>query len=135
MSAIGDARAGRGPILIQTSHEDACDAREDANKRVSDIALNVGYSDLPTFCTNFKSRFEDTPKQVAGSPTMSRKGTDGNSARPRAFHYEPAFMACLLVFAHSHKSSLCAGAQEFLPRAWFDIGANAGIGLSQWGEP
>jgi AraC-like DNA-binding protein len=38
----------------------------DANKRVSDIALDVGYSDLTTFYTDFKSRFGDTPKQVAG---------------------------------------------------------------------
>ena len=42
----------------------------DANKRVSDIALDVGYSDLTTFYTHFKSRFGDTPKQVAGrAPT------------------------------------------------------------------
>jgi AraC-like DNA-binding protein len=34
----------------------------DANKRVSDIALDVGYSDLTTFYTHFKSRFGDTPK-------------------------------------------------------------------------
>lgn len=38
-----------------------------ANKRVSDIALDVGYSDLTTFYTHFKSRFGDTPKGVAGS--------------------------------------------------------------------
>jgi AraC-like DNA-binding protein len=38
----------------------------DANKRVSDIAFDVGYSDLTTFYTHFKSRFGDTPKQVAG---------------------------------------------------------------------
>jgi AraC-like DNA-binding protein len=37
-----------------------------ANKRVSDIALDVGYSDLTTFYAHFKSRFGDTPKQVAG---------------------------------------------------------------------
>jgi AraC-like DNA-binding protein len=37
-----------------------------ANKRVSDIALDVGYSDLSTFYTHFKSRFGDTPKGVAG---------------------------------------------------------------------
>src|SRR4029077_1194502 len=42
----------------------------DANKRVSDIALDVGYSDLTTFYTHFKSRFGDTPKRVAGrAPT------------------------------------------------------------------
>ena len=38
-----------------------------ANKRVSDIALDVGYSDLTTFYTHFKSRFGHTPKGVAGS--------------------------------------------------------------------
>jgi AraC-like DNA-binding protein len=36
------------------------------NKRVSDIALDVGYSDLTTFYIDFKSRFGDTPKAVAG---------------------------------------------------------------------
>lgn len=36
-------------------------------KRVSDIAFDVGYSDLTTFYTHFKSRFGDTPKRVAGS--------------------------------------------------------------------
>jgi AraC-like DNA-binding protein len=38
-----------------------------ANKRVSDIAFDVGYSDLTNFYRHFKSRFGDTPKGVAGS--------------------------------------------------------------------
>jgi AraC-like DNA-binding protein len=47
-----------------------------ANKRVSDIALDVGYSDLSTFYTHFKSRFGDTPKGLLEAlPAMSRKGT------------------------------------------------------------
>ncbi len=53
------------------------------NKRVSDIALDVGYSDLTTFYTHFKSRFGDTPKGVVGSrPAMSRKGTNGYRPAP-----------------------------------------------------
>jgi AraC-like DNA-binding protein len=42
-------------------------AKMDANKRVSNIALDVGYSDLTTFYTHFKSRFGDTPKGVIGN--------------------------------------------------------------------
>jgi AraC-like DNA-binding protein len=38
-----------------------------ANKRVSDIAFEVGYSDLTNFYRHFRSRFGDTPKGVAGS--------------------------------------------------------------------
>jgi len=37
------------------------------NKRVSDIAFDVGYSDLTNFYRHFRSRFGDTPKAVAGS--------------------------------------------------------------------
>ena len=37
------------------------------NERVSDIALDVGYSDLTTFYSHFKSRFGDTPRGVAGN--------------------------------------------------------------------
>jgi AraC-like DNA-binding protein len=35
-----------------------------ANKRVSDVAFDVGYSDLTNFYRHFKSRFGDTPKRV-----------------------------------------------------------------------
>lgn len=38
-----------------------------ATKRVSDIAFDVGYSDLTHFYRQFRSRFGDTPKGVAGS--------------------------------------------------------------------
>jgi AraC-like DNA-binding protein len=37
-----------------------------ADKRVSDIAFDVGYTDLTNFYRHFRSRFGDTPKQVAG---------------------------------------------------------------------
>jgi hypothetical protein len=59
-------------------HGRTASAAFDANARshfLPERVLNVGYSDLTTFYTNFKSRFGDTPKQVAGSPPMSRKGT------------------------------------------------------------
>jgi AraC-like DNA-binding protein len=50
-----------------------------ANKRVSDIALDVGYSDLSTFYTHFKSRFGDPPKGVAGStPSDEPQRHNGN---------------------------------------------------------
>ncbi len=38
-----------------------------ADKRVADIAFEVGYSDLTNFYRHFKSRFGDTPKGVAAS--------------------------------------------------------------------
>jgi AraC-like DNA-binding protein len=38
-----------------------------ADRRVSDIALDVGYSDLTNFYRHFRSRFGDTPKGIAGS--------------------------------------------------------------------
>jgi AraC-like DNA-binding protein len=38
-----------------------------ANKRVPDIALDVGYSDLATFYAHFRSRFGGTPRGVARS--------------------------------------------------------------------
>jgi AraC-like DNA-binding protein len=45
-----------------------------ADKRVSDIAFDVGYSDLTNFYRHFRSRFGDTPKGVAGSaPTDKSK--------------------------------------------------------------
>ena len=42
-------------------------ATRGANKRVSDVAFDVGYSDLTNFYRHFRSRFGDTPKGVAGS--------------------------------------------------------------------
>jgi len=46
-----------------------------ANKRVSDIAFDVGYSDLTNFYRHFRSRFGDTPKRFAGSaPTDMSQG-------------------------------------------------------------
>lgn len=38
-----------------------------ANKRVSDIAFDVGYSDLTNFYKHFRLRFGNTPRGVAGS--------------------------------------------------------------------
>ena len=38
-----------------------------ADKRVTDIAFDVGYSDVTHFYRHFRSRFGDTPKGVAGS--------------------------------------------------------------------
>jgi AraC-like DNA-binding protein len=38
-----------------------------ANERISDIAFDVGYSDLTNFHRHFRSRFGDTPTGVAGS--------------------------------------------------------------------
>jgi AraC-like DNA-binding protein len=55
---VNELRLNRAFLLLVTM---------DAKKRVSDIALEVGYSDLSTFHTHFKSRFGDTPKKVAGS--------------------------------------------------------------------
>ena len=45
---------------------------EGANKRVSDIAFEVGYSDLTNFYKHFRSRFGDTPKGVGGSSPADR---------------------------------------------------------------
>jgi AraC-like DNA-binding protein len=46
-----------------------------ADKRVSDIAFAVGYSDLTNFYRHFRSRFGDTPKGIARSaPTDKSKG-------------------------------------------------------------
>ena len=46
----------------------------DANKRISDIAFDVGYSDVTYFYRHFRSRFGDTPKGVAGSaPRVSQR--------------------------------------------------------------
>ncbi|HEX3337540.1 MAG TPA: helix-turn-helix domain-containing protein [Pseudolabrys sp.] len=42
-------------------------ARADTDRRVSDIAFDVGYSDLTNFYRHFKSRFGDTPKGAVGS--------------------------------------------------------------------
>ena len=42
------------------------------NRRVSDIAFEVGFSDLAHFYRLFKSRFGDTPKGVLGSMKAPR---------------------------------------------------------------
>lgn len=47
-----------------------------ANKRVSDIAFDVGYSDLTNFYRHFKSRFGDTPKAVGGSSYADKSQID-----------------------------------------------------------
>ena len=44
----------------------------DANKRVSDIAFDVGYSDLTNFNRHFRSLFGDTPTGVAGSAHIDK---------------------------------------------------------------
>jgi AraC-like DNA-binding protein len=43
-----------------------------ADKRISDIAFEVGYTDLTNFHRHFRSRFGDTPKGVAGSPPTDK---------------------------------------------------------------
>ena len=58
---INELRLDRAFLLLVTM---------DANKRVSDIAFDVGYSDLTNFYKHFRSRFGDTPKGVVGkAPT------------------------------------------------------------------
>jgi AraC-like DNA-binding protein len=47
-------------------------AAADGNRRVSDIAFEVGFSDLAHFYRLFKSRFGDTPKGVLGSMKAPR---------------------------------------------------------------
>jgi AraC-like DNA-binding protein len=44
----------------------------DSNRRVSDIAFEVGFSDLTHFYRLFRSRFGDTPKGVFGSIKVPR---------------------------------------------------------------
>ena len=44
----------------------------DGDRRVSDIAFEVGFSDLAHFYRLFKSRFGDTPKGVLGSMKAPR---------------------------------------------------------------
>lgn len=46
-----------------------------ANKRVSDVAFEVGYADLSNFYKQFKLRFGDTPKGVAGSAATDERQT------------------------------------------------------------
>jgi AraC-like DNA-binding protein len=55
---VNELRLDRAFLLLVTGG---------ANKRVSDIAFEVGYSDLTNFYRHFRSRFGDTPKGVAGS--------------------------------------------------------------------
>ena len=48
----------------------------DSNRRVSDIAFEVGFSDLAHFYRLFKAHFADTPKGVVGSMSAGdRNGT------------------------------------------------------------
>jgi AraC-like DNA-binding protein len=54
---VNELRLDRAFLLLAT---------KGGNKRVSDIAFDVGYSDLSNFYRHFKSRFGDTPKGVAG---------------------------------------------------------------------
>jgi AraC-like DNA-binding protein len=44
------------------------------NRRVSDVAFEVGFSDLAHFYRSFKSRFGETPRGVFGSMDMPRPG-------------------------------------------------------------
>jgi AraC-like DNA-binding protein len=55
---VNELRLDRAFSLLVTTGSD---------KRVSDIAFDVGYSDLINFYKHFRSRFGDTPKGVAGS--------------------------------------------------------------------
>jgi AraC-like DNA-binding protein len=55
---VNEMRLDRAFLLLVTGG---------ADRRVSDIALDVGYSDLTNFYRHFRSRFGDTPKGVAGS--------------------------------------------------------------------
>jgi AraC-like DNA-binding protein len=55
---VNELRLDRAFLLLATAGDD---------RRVSDIAFDVGYSDLTNFYKHFRSRFGDTPKGVAGS--------------------------------------------------------------------
>jgi AraC-like DNA-binding protein len=55
---VNESRLDRAFLLLVTMSADT---------RVSDIAFEVGYSDLTNFYRHFRSRFGDTPKGVAGS--------------------------------------------------------------------
>ncbi len=55
---VNELRLDRAFLLLVTRGGD---------KRVSDIAFDVGYSDLTNFYRHFRSRFGDTPTGVAGS--------------------------------------------------------------------
>jgi AraC-like DNA-binding protein len=54
---VNELRLDRAFLLLATAG---------ADNRVSDIAFDVGYSDLTNFYRHFRSRFGDTPKGVAG---------------------------------------------------------------------
>jgi AraC-like DNA-binding protein len=60
---VNDLRLDRAFLLLVTAGTD---------KRVSDIAFDVGYSDLTNFYRHFKSRFGDSPKGVAGRSSVDR---------------------------------------------------------------
>lgn len=55
---VNELRLDRAFSLLATSGD---------GKRVSDIAFDVGYSDLTNFYRHFRARFGETPKGVAGS--------------------------------------------------------------------
>jgi AraC-like DNA-binding protein len=55
---VNELRLDRAFLLLVTAG---------ADKRVSDIAFDTGYTDLTNFYRYFRSRFGDTPKGVAGS--------------------------------------------------------------------
>jgi AraC-like DNA-binding protein len=63
---VNELRLDRAFLLLVTGG---------ADKRVSDIALEVGYSDLTNFYRHFKSRFGDSPKGVAGSSRADKSRT------------------------------------------------------------
>jgi AraC-like DNA-binding protein len=60
---VNELRLERAFALLATAHD---------NRRVSDIAFEVGFSDLAHFYRLFKSRFGDTPKGVLGSMKAPR---------------------------------------------------------------
>jgi AraC-like DNA-binding protein len=60
---VDELRLDRAFLLLATAG---------ADKRVSDIAFEVGYSDLTNFYRHFRSRFGDTPKRVAVSSRADR---------------------------------------------------------------
>lgn len=60
---VNELRLDRAFLLLVTTG---------TNKCVSDIAFDVGYSDLTNFYRHFRLRFGDTPRGVAGSPPADK---------------------------------------------------------------
>jgi AraC-like DNA-binding protein len=60
---VNELRLNRAFLLLATAG---------ADKRVSDIAFEVGFSDLSNFYRHFKARFGDSPKGVAGGSPAER---------------------------------------------------------------